>query len=124
MIIPVRCFTCGKVIGNKWDTYLDLLQADYTEGDGDGGRRDGYDMNGNGGGAVVAMVVEKGCYSCRKVGVVVVAIVVVWWRGGGGGSNFSGGSDSDSNFSGGSDSGGGGGDEIIRCMSTLMHKYL
>ncbi|KAJ0007651.1 hypothetical protein Pint_30169 [Pistacia integerrima] len=32
MIIPVRCFTCGKVIGNKWDTYLDLLQADYTEG--------------------------------------------------------------------------------------------
>ncbi|CDY25312.1 hypothetical protein HID58_043224 [Brassica napus] len=33
MIIPVRCFTCGKVIGNKWDTYLDLLQADYTEGE-------------------------------------------------------------------------------------------
>uniref|UniRef100_A0A8R7UFM0 DNA-directed RNA polymerases I, II, and III subunit RPABC5 n=1 Tax=Triticum urartu TaxID=4572 RepID=A0A8R7UFM0_TRIUA len=33
MIIPVRCFTCGKVIGNKWDHYLDLLQADYTEGD-------------------------------------------------------------------------------------------
>ncbi|CAI0444393.1 unnamed protein product [Linum tenue] len=33
MIIPVRCFTCGKVIGHKWDTYLDLLQADYTEGD-------------------------------------------------------------------------------------------
>ncbi|KAF8390439.1 hypothetical protein HHK36_024965 [Tetracentron sinense] len=23
----------SKVIGNKWDTYLDLLQADYTEGD-------------------------------------------------------------------------------------------
>ncbi|KAK4780793.1 hypothetical protein SAY87_016899 [Trapa incisa] len=33
MIIPVRCFTCGKVIGNKWDQYLDLLQADYPEGD-------------------------------------------------------------------------------------------
>lgn len=32
MIVPVRCFTCGKVIGNKWDTYLDLLQAEYTEG--------------------------------------------------------------------------------------------
>lgn len=31
MIIPVRCFTCGKVIGNKWDTYLSLLQADYPE---------------------------------------------------------------------------------------------
>ncbi|MED6145395.1 hypothetical protein PIB30_024754 [Stylosanthes scabra] len=33
MIIPVRCFTCGKVIGNKWDSYLDLLQSDYSEGD-------------------------------------------------------------------------------------------
>ena len=58
MIIPVRCFTCGKVrsltntrglwssptqaltlacgdvqvVGNKWETYLDLLQADYSEG--------------------------------------------------------------------------------------------
>jgi len=32
MIIPVRCFTCGKVIGNKWEAYLSLLQADYTEG--------------------------------------------------------------------------------------------
>ena len=32
MIIPVRCFTCGKVIGNKWETYLDLLQAEYSEG--------------------------------------------------------------------------------------------
>lgn len=31
MIIPVRCFTCGKVIGNKWETYLDLLQAGYEE---------------------------------------------------------------------------------------------
>ncbi len=31
MIIPVRCFTCGKVIGNKWDAYLNLLQEDYTE---------------------------------------------------------------------------------------------
>jgi len=32
MIIPVRCFTCGKVIGNKWETYLALLQADFSEG--------------------------------------------------------------------------------------------
>ena len=21
MIIPVRCFTCGKVVGNKWEIY-------------------------------------------------------------------------------------------------------
>jgi DNA-directed RNA polymerase I, II, and III subunit RPABC5 len=33
MLIPVRCFTCGKVIGNKWEDYLNLLQSDYTEGD-------------------------------------------------------------------------------------------
>lgn len=33
MIIPVRCFTCGKIIGNKWEAYLGLLQAEYTEGD-------------------------------------------------------------------------------------------
>ena len=61
MIIPVRCFTCGKVcsvvfgrcvlllllrvsslftpplytqqvIGNKWDTYLELLTSGYEEG--------------------------------------------------------------------------------------------
>ena len=25
MIIPIRCFTCGKVIGNKWNRYLQLL---------------------------------------------------------------------------------------------------
>ena len=32
MIIPIRCFTCGKVIGNKWETFLELLQAGYQEG--------------------------------------------------------------------------------------------
>ncbi|KAI9355362.1 DNA-directed RNA polymerase I, II, and III subunit RPABC5 [Zopfochytrium polystomum] len=32
MLIPVRCFSCGKVIGNKYDEYLVLLQNDYTEG--------------------------------------------------------------------------------------------
>jgi len=31
MIIPVRCFTCGKVIGNKWEMYTDLLTSNYTE---------------------------------------------------------------------------------------------
>lgn len=28
MIIPVRCFTCGKVIGNKWDTYQRLVSEE------------------------------------------------------------------------------------------------
>lgn len=33
MIIPVRCFTCGKVIGNKWDMYVQLVRQQYAEGD-------------------------------------------------------------------------------------------
>ena len=24
MIIPVRCFTCGKVLGDKWEDYKKL----------------------------------------------------------------------------------------------------
>ncbi|EGF80025.1 hypothetical protein BATDEDRAFT_12135 [Batrachochytrium dendrobatidis JAM81] len=32
MIIPVRCFSCGKVVGDKWQPYLSLLQGDTTEG--------------------------------------------------------------------------------------------
>ena len=31
MLIPVRCFTCGKVIGNKWNTYLTQLAHGTTE---------------------------------------------------------------------------------------------
>ena len=32
MIIPVRCFTCGKVIGNKYDTYIQTMHVKgYTE---------------------------------------------------------------------------------------------
>eukprot|EP00808_Paulinella_micropora_P013051 g41753.t1 len=27
MIIPIRCFTCGKVVGNKWEQFLAILQA-------------------------------------------------------------------------------------------------
>jgi len=26
MLIPVRCFTCGNVIGNKWETYRSLIE--------------------------------------------------------------------------------------------------
>lgn len=25
MIAPVRCFTCGKVVGSKWNTYKSLV---------------------------------------------------------------------------------------------------
>ena len=26
MIIPVRCFTCGSLIGNKWQIYSDEIK--------------------------------------------------------------------------------------------------
>lgn len=27
MLIPIRCFTCNKVIGNKWDPYCKLIET-------------------------------------------------------------------------------------------------
>lgn len=33
MIIPVRCFSCGKVVGDKWDQYLKLLEEEIEEGE-------------------------------------------------------------------------------------------
>eukprot|EP00049_Salpingoeca_infusionum_P017736 m.354160 g.354160 ORF g.354160 m.354160 type:complete len:74 (-) comp16941_c0_seq1:162-383(-) len=33
MIVPVRCFTCGKVIGNKYSKYMDLQMSEYTPGE-------------------------------------------------------------------------------------------
>lgn len=31
MIIPVRCYSCGKVVGNMYEKYQALLGQDYTE---------------------------------------------------------------------------------------------
>lgn len=31
MIVPVRCFSCGKVVGDKWESYLNLLQEDELD---------------------------------------------------------------------------------------------
>lgn len=31
MIIPVRCYSCGKVVGNLYEPYRKLLDSDYTE---------------------------------------------------------------------------------------------
>ncbi|KAI9638497.1 DNA-directed RNA polymerases i, ii, and iii 8.3 kda polypeptide, partial [Dioszegia hungarica] len=31
-IIPVRCFSCGKVIGNLWEAWLELLASGVDEG--------------------------------------------------------------------------------------------
>jgi DNA-directed RNA polymerase I, II, and III subunit RPABC5 len=32
MIIPVRCFTCGAIMGNKWDEYKRLLDSGMEPG--------------------------------------------------------------------------------------------
>ncbi|TFL04796.1 8 kDa subunit-domain-containing protein [Pterulicium gracile] len=32
MIIPVRCFSCGKVVGDKWNAYVELI-IDKNEGE-------------------------------------------------------------------------------------------
>ncbi|VTT65127.1 unnamed protein product [Fusarium fujikuroi] len=34
MIIPIRCFSCGKVTGDLWERYLQLI-ADPRKTDGD-----------------------------------------------------------------------------------------
>ena len=31
MIFPIRCFTCSKVIGDKWDSYKRMLQEDKSK---------------------------------------------------------------------------------------------
>jgi|TARA_B110000858_G_C17448231_1_gene312984 DNA-directed RNA polymerase subunit N (RpoN/RPB10) len=30
MIIPVRCFTCGKVLADKWNSYIEQVQKHYN----------------------------------------------------------------------------------------------
>jgi len=33
MLIPVKCFTCGKVIANKYPIYLDLVSKQKKDKD-------------------------------------------------------------------------------------------
>ncbi|KAH7139454.1 8 kDa subunit-domain-containing protein [Dendryphion nanum] len=33
MIIPIRCFSCGKVIGDLWERYLQLIDTGLSDGD-------------------------------------------------------------------------------------------
>jgi len=35
MIIPVRCFTCNKVVGNKWETYVSTVAKYKSLGETD-----------------------------------------------------------------------------------------
>ncbi|KAM0694893.1 hypothetical protein Q7P36_005249 [Cladosporium allicinum] len=34
MIIPVRCFSCGKVVGDLWTKYVKLIETGGPEGTG------------------------------------------------------------------------------------------
>ncbi|OHT11121.1 DNA-directed RNA polymerases I, II, and III subunit RPABC5 [Tritrichomonas foetus] len=29
MIIPIRCFTCGNILGNKWEVFNELIENGY-----------------------------------------------------------------------------------------------
>ena len=31
-LIPVRCYSCNKVVGNKWETYQNMLQNGVEPG--------------------------------------------------------------------------------------------
>ncbi len=33
MIIPIRCFTCGKIMANLWSPYQELLREGVAPGD-------------------------------------------------------------------------------------------
>ena len=33
MLIPVRCFSCGKVIGHLWDRYVERIEAGEDAGE-------------------------------------------------------------------------------------------
>ncbi|AIB09758.1 RNA polymerase II subunit Rpb10 (nucleomorph) [Lotharella oceanica] len=33
MLIPVRCFSCGKVIAGLWNEYIVLLKIGFSEGE-------------------------------------------------------------------------------------------
>jgi len=35
MIIPVRCYTCGKVICDKWEAYVELMRSTDNSDAGD-----------------------------------------------------------------------------------------
>lgn len=32
MIIPIRCFSCGKVVGDLWERYLKILDEQASAG--------------------------------------------------------------------------------------------
>tara|TARA_B100000401_G_C52635225_1_gene638019 strand:+ start:379 stop:624 length:246 start_codon:yes stop_codon:yes gene_type:complete len=35
MIIPIRCFTCGKVLGDKWNAFVEERKKNLEDEDGE-----------------------------------------------------------------------------------------
>ncbi|CAI6340078.1 unnamed protein product [Periconia digitata] len=33
MIIPIRCFSCGKVVGDLWERYLEAIDSGKSDAD-------------------------------------------------------------------------------------------
>ncbi|EON64833.1 DNA-directed RNA Polymerase II subunit L [Coniosporium apollinis CBS 100218] len=33
MIVPIRCFSCGKVVGDLWERYMEQSAAGIPDGD-------------------------------------------------------------------------------------------
>tara|TARA_B100001250_G_C19517204_1_gene664324 strand:- start:103 stop:351 length:249 start_codon:yes stop_codon:yes gene_type:complete len=44
MLIPIRCFTCGKPIAHLWESYLEKIQLKYSTNVEDGKINRYYDI--------------------------------------------------------------------------------
>ena len=76
MLIPVRCFTCGKVLADKWEAYerrcKDADDAEAKKGKERQGKSQGEDEGGSAAGGKTArgkilddLGITQGC--CRTI---------------------------------------------------------
>ena len=33
MLIPIRCFTCGKVLADKWNPFIEIVKNERSQGE-------------------------------------------------------------------------------------------
>jgi DNA-directed RNA polymerase subunit N (RpoN/RPB10) len=67
MIIPIRCFTCGKVLANKWEDYqkeVEKLEKIENEKEKDTGEKDKRFDNLKTGKILDALGLDRMC--CRR----------------------------------------------------------
>ena len=66
MIIPIRCFTCGKVLANKWNEYERLLEEQEGAPKKQGGPSTATNFDKNARGQVLDKLgLTKQC--CRRI---------------------------------------------------------